>query len=593
MIDIDLALPNYRAFGFPCHGLVKGALMELPNGSTIEINSPQNGDNWLLAVPGAPGAVRTPDESLKDEARGWSWPVDILCWPGGFVHGVAWQNVSKTAQQIEVAARFVYAEAPGRCWFVGMRGVSGGPVGRRLEVSIISTQAPGNSAPVIIYPAIPDGVTGEMLPDHLQLADVSRRGDAAIFRANGYGQHLFVLRLTRADDTWTAELEYIGGPSTAERTGYSAQWNTLQAAIALEAGNTEVLDGAWFWNGDEEPEYFPEYRGATLKTPRVTYEAAVATPQSHPDMTLFPINVSAQDGEVRWNLGNEIVTAWFDDDGNVQLLEQAIRYELTASTVFDVSASGDILISNGTPYYADGEVRPLPAPANQAWEDAEYLVGQLSFGYTRTIRETVTCSLRLNGAEVDSAQLRRVLELTTTSEPLTSTNPDEPLELRGDTSLSELSSLVYRAQMNARLFIDDEQVASASLDGLVGSGSTAPNPEQIDSTLLSGFGYPATFSGSLNDIQVPPVGYLALGGSGAYFYAGVHRYSNKLAAIWTGGDGVPFVANLRAAVSPVGFKPGTEQTINEFPGSSLRGSYNSRTGEAVTDYPATLPINWA
>lgn len=593
MIGVDLALPDYRVFGFPCHGLVTGAQLTLPNGSPVEVSLPQNGDNWLLAVPGAPGTVRAPDEALADEARGWSWPVDILCWPGGYVHGVEWQKVSKVALQLPQIARFIYAEAPGQCWLVGLQGVAGGPVGRRLEVSIVPLQAPPDAPPITLYPEPPGGVTGAMLPDHLQLADVSRRGDAAIFRANGYGPHLFVLRLSRSDEAWGAELEYIGGPTSAVRTGYSVDWNTLQAGIALQAVSTEVLAGAWFWNGGEEPEYFSEYQGRALLTPRVTYAAVIATPQSHPEVALWPIKVRAQDGEVRWDLGSQAVTAWFADDGTIELVEQSTQYELTATTLFDVSASGNVLIANGTPYYADGQGGALPAPADQAWENAEYLTGELSFGYTRTTHETVTYSLKVNGAEVDSAQLRRELQLATTTGPLVSVNPDVPFEPRGDTTLNELSNLVYRAQMSAQVFIDAEQRASATVQGTVSSGSTAPAPEQIDSALLSGFGYPATFAGSLNDVQVSPVGYLALRGVDGRFYAGVHRYSNKLAATWVGADGVPFVADVRAAYCPTGFKPGTEQTLSGFPDSSLRGSYNSRTGEAVTDYPATLPINWA
>lgn len=593
MIDLDRSLPEYGAFGFPCHGLVEGPQLTLPNGSTVSVSPPRNGDNWLLEIPGAPGAVRTPEQALADEARGWSWPNDILCWPFGCVHGYPLSWMVKGLDSITAGVQFIHAAAPGQCALVGVQAVDGGPAGRRLEVVIAPIRINGTDEPVVtVYADPPAGVPGELLSNYLDIIDVARRGDSAIVGSAVGARHLFHIRLGRADGVWGVEVDYLGGPTPRVRTAHTAEWKLWQAAVGPQQQSVEVLNGAWFvGDGEGGIEYYSEHRGVELRTPRVTYAAGISTPDDDPDRPLWPIGVRARDGEVRWNLGSEIVTAWFAEDGSIQLLERSAEYELTASTAFDIAASGDILISNATPYYADGSDMPLPAPPSSAWEDPEYLTGSLSLSIERSIRETVTQSLRLNGAVVESAELRRELQLATTSGPLKQLDPDLPYVLRGDTyEYDQLVVTAYRAQMNATVYVDGDIAGTAVVNGTI-SGGGPLRPEQLDATLLGSFGYPATYAGTLSDSDtVGPVGYLALRGQESAVYSGVHRYSNKLAALWTMRAGVQMGTSVHDAYSPLGFQPGTQQTVTSYPTSALRGSYNSRTGEAVTSTESLF--NW-
>jgi hypothetical protein len=588
MIDFDRSLPRYGAFGFPCHGPVSGQQLTLPNGQTVQISAPQGGDNWLLVVPGAAGATRTPEQAIADEARGWAWPTDVLCWQGGYAHGMPVDSFSPSAAQIQTLARFIYAEGPGQCWLVGLEGVDGGSTGRRLSVSVVPLQAPADEPPVTFSAETPEGVTNSMLPQHLQLVDVSRTGDAAIFRPPVGDVHLLVVRLARSEGVWSAELEYLAGPTPAERTGYSVQTERFSGNVVLQTESVETLAGAWFWNG-EEYEYFAEYQGRALATPRVTYSAAVATRDTHPEIAVWSIDWTTQDGSSNWQLGRSIITAWFGEDGAISVLDYSADIGLVATTNFDMTASGSLLKANGTPYYTDGGGGALPGGAPLV--DTEYLTGAFSFGLTRGVVEEVTHALRVNGAQVDSAQVRRELQLATTSSALVSTDPDEAFELRGD-NYDQISQCVWRASLNVDLYLGGDLVASADVDGVIGTGGSSGIGEvYVDDVILGDFGYPASYSGALYDGTVPPSSTLGMGAGGATVGGNVHRYSNKLAALFTVTG---LTAEVRDAYSPSGLRAGTGQLlVGDYPGSSLRGSYNSRNEEAVTAWPAITNLNWA
>jgi hypothetical protein len=584
MFDTDLTIPEYRVFGFPCHGFVRESVLTLPNGSTVEVNSPIDGDNWLLAVPGAPGVVRTPDEALADEARGWAWPVDIICWPNGYVHGVEWRTVSRAADKLEAAARFIYAEAPGKCWFVAARGVPGGPIGRRLEVSIIALNAPADAVPVTLYPDIPAGVTAAMLPDRLQVADVSKSGAAAILRTNA-ADYLLV-RLSGTEGGFSAQVEYLSPPIAPSRTLYDVAWNEYRAAVGQSVQSVELQAGVWV-ETDNGPEFFAEYQGRAIITPRVTYSAAVATPQNAPDIVIWPISWRARDGVVNWDYGRTVVAAWFDDSGEVQLLESGGTNEVTAATSFSLSASGITEKSNTSAYFSD-DGSPIPALGSPI-PDTEYFSGSVSFSINRTTTETIKRNLRLNGVVVAEAELRRELIYRAGPTLFSSTNPDVQFELRGDT-LNQVGSATFRTSVDVVL---EAGGAVADQDGAQGIGANVPSTgwQSLDS-VIQNLGFFPLVTGTLLESTQPPGASLELGGPrSSSAYASVHRYSNKLLALWT-LSGPSSICSVQNAYSPTGFKAGTAQQFVGFPSTRLRGSYNSRTGEAITEFPSTATINW-
>jgi len=113
---------NVPPWGCPWHGLVKGARVQLPNGSSRPYSQPgstihnMSGNTSLLACPGVPVVERTEEEAAADADAGMQW-WNVAVLAGNRLHG-----------REMPAGGWVYIDPAGDRWLVALSlsGATGG-----------------------------------------------------------------------------------------------------------------------------------------------------------------------------------------------------------------------------------------------------------------------------------------------------------------------------------------------------------------------------------------------------------------------------------------------------------------------------------
>ncbi|WP_313105061.1 hypothetical protein [Stutzerimonas nitrititolerans] len=592
MIDLDVSLPDFGAFGWPLHGLVQGNDLILSNGQSFSLrHTPFNGDNWLLTVPGAPGVSRSPTQAQEDEDNGLLWPVDVLCWDG-HVHGMPLSDISQCQEQENFS--YVYTEGVGRCWVVGIDNGSGATDTVRVEVGPLQTNEDTPYTTALI--PIPDGLSSSRV-SNLRAVDATPDGSSVILKS--MSGDFFLLELQRDDDQWDFALSHIGaGPGgTWTNTAYSMQDMYYGVQIGAEVTGTEILDGAWrideatgtivpepVWGAGEYP----------TKTPRQTFSAVATklvadTPQPDSGWTLGWV---IREGTSRWDGRPGVVGAWLDSDGTLRVMRVEGSIELEVSGDISASASGELYTQNYLPFYEDpvhGEVY-ISEVWGPWWPDRQNSTASVSVSMHLRTTERSTFRLLLNDAEIDRLELEREWLLETTE-------PD--LYLNGDVyqysgaSMHRISSTLGKGHVVTRLKIDGSDVVSISEDTWIGINGSNGRHANAKSAAID-VSTPAIWT-----VPDMPPNMGATPGEVSTLRVDQNReridgwqieYSSKLFA-FASRVGLTGDWSVKPASCPTGFAPGSERTVPVSAFFSLRGSYSSRTSEVEISHEHGV-INW-
>lgn len=116
-------------WGCPFHGLIEGGELTLPNGEVVEMRQPggmifEQGNTSLIALPNAPGAVRTPEQQVDDVAKGMQW-LDKAILAGDQIHGT---GIGEGC--------WIYQDPAGANWHVStqLQGLSGDTPGCQVTL---------------------------------------------------------------------------------------------------------------------------------------------------------------------------------------------------------------------------------------------------------------------------------------------------------------------------------------------------------------------------------------------------------------------------------------------------------------------------